>query len=439
MSIRTNKEDVALPLYYFLKRMSANHYSHLSGTALRDALRQALNDELGEGERQDWYYQGLAMEARQMQRRGIKEILQRDIVGTIAKAADGGFDGISSAHGVMEDKADKATNDGQRTERLQSDSASECLTRANSVPTFAKLMNAFITEKQTREGLREATIKSYQTATKAYSEAFTALGVGELSFGKISRQNVLQAQQWMIDTKGWKPASINTYSRAVKTMIGWANLTYPEAALLSPDKLMLKESKENAGKSIPPDIIVNTLSGIAADNTKTGILRYWLTCLLAITGMRIGELASLAKSDFCFDGVTDTHYINLTQDNGRVLKTPNAVRKIPLTDGAYGFNLKAFLAWLDGLDVLKVPTSYRAWVSRYHKAKGQSYTPHSYRHALATAMMNAGVPESHAAIILGHAKGEGISYGLYASGEIELAVLRDALEKAFRSASDKDG
>ncbi|WP_370620685.1 tyrosine-type recombinase/integrase [Edwardsiella tarda] len=424
ISLRTNKEGLALSLYYFIKRLSEKHYEHLTGTALRDALRQAIDAELAEGEKNDWYYQGLAMEARELQRRGIKDATQRQAVARVLEAAQGGFEGVSMVAPTV--------------------SIANPVSAANTVvtaptapaaptPTFSQLMESFIAEKQTREGLRASTAKSYRTATKEFLSAFEALGIDSLPFDKMTRQNILQAQQWMIDTKGSKHSTINTYTRSVKTMIGWAALTYPEHTFMSPDKLMLKEDKQRDGKAIPPGVITQTLSKLqpvsVANPVNVANTRYWLTCLLAITGMRIGELLSLTKDDICHDASTDTHYINLTQDNGRVLKTPNAVRKIPLIDGAYGFNLKEFLGWVTTGGLSGVTGRYRQWLSKYHKGSGQSYTPHSYRHALATSMMNAGVPESHAAVIMGHAKGEGISYGLYASGGVELAVLRDALEK----------
>ena len=42
--------------------------------------------------------------------------------------------------------------------------------------------------------------------------------------------------------------------------------------------------------------------------------------------------------------------IDINRNDGKTAKTKNALRVIPLTDGAYGFDLQAFIEFVDKAD-----------------------------------------------------------------------------------------
>ena len=101
---------------------------------------------------------------------------------------------------------------------------------------------------------------------------------------------------------------------------------------------------------------------------------------------------------------------------------------MPLTDGAYGFDVAAFLRYVEtckanqGESLAQI--GYKTagdWANRQaipealgddHKA---GLTFHSLRHSLASLMQVKGVPTVHAQAVMGHASGT-ITFDTYGSG-----------------------
>jgi integrase len=140
-------------------------------------------------------------------------------------------------------------------------------------------------------------------------------------------------------------------------------------------------------------------------------------------------------------GITAIHINEVGE--GKTIKNKRSERLIPLTDGAYGFDLAAFLRYVEscrlaGSDALG-QIGYRPageWANQtaIPEALGDSYERglvfHSLRHSLASLMQKRGVPTTHAQAVMGHATGT-ITFDVYGSG-VPVEILAGLLKTVFK-------
>jgi integrase len=164
----------------------------------------------------------------------------------------------------------------------------------------------------------------------------------------------------------------------------------------------------------------------------------WLVWLGAYTGARLNELCGLRVADVKEqDGIT---YLDLVDHPGRRLKTPAAVRRVPVHSRLLAIGFPEHVQHVGhgylfpGLEP-GGPDGKRSWQATKHFTRlcrrlglnRPGLVFHSRRNTVATALHEAGVPEIEAAALLGH-EIRTMSYGLY-SGGLSLARLRDAVER----------
>lgn len=206
-------------------------------------------------------------------------------------------------------------------------------------------------------------------------------------------------------------------------------------------KLKLTKGLESTRKAFSQGQ-VSKLMAYASDLPETSWKR-WLLSLGIITGGRLNEISQLTTSDIqAFESGIVAIHINEAGE-GKSIKNKRSERLVPLTDGAYGFDLTAFLRYvdsckLDGSESL-AQIGYKTagdWANRQaipavlgddHKA-GLTY--HSLRHSLSSLMQVKGVPTIHAQAVMGHASGT-ITFDTYGSG-VPVAVIADMLYGVFR-------
>ena len=144
------------------------------------------------------------------------------------------------------------------------------------------------------------------------------------------------------------------------------------------------------------------------------------------TGCRISELCNVKKRHV----VVDDGIVALNIEKG---KTKAATRTVPLPNDI-GQRVLEHIQKLKDEDYLIGITSKTAsrtfsnFKTRYvSKSKTKGF--HSFRHMYITAMERAGVPENVTAQIVGHKRGNTMSYGYYSKGH-ELKRLKGAIDKA---------
>lgn len=168
----------------------------------------------------------------------------------------------------------------------------------------------------------------------------------------------------------------------------------------------------------------------------------WLLSLGIITGGRLKEICQLTTGDVV---TTDSGLVAIhinEAGEGKSIKNRQSERLVPLTDGAYGFDLTAFLRYVDesrrsGSETL-AQFGYRPsgeWVNQHAipAALGDAYERglvfHSLRHSLATLMQARGVSITHAQAIMGHASGT-ITFDTYGGG-VPVETIARLLRELF--------
>lgn len=170
----------------------------------------------------------------------------------------------------------------------------------------------------------------------------------------------------------------------------------------------------------------------------TSEARRWASLVSVITGARSAEVCHLTKRDIVTldNGLV---CIDINEDGeGKSVKNKHSVRLVPLTDGAYGFDLASFLSWVntqsdEGPLFGMTPSAYSSWFNSRVLTEAlpdaENVSLHSLRHWLATRMKERGVNLVDAQGILGHSS-QSITYDLYGKGHA-VGRLAEVLKTAL--------
>lgn len=156
------------------------------------------------------------------------------------------------------------------------------------------------------------------------------------------------------------------------------------------------------------------------DCRRLSELGKWLPLLGLYTGARINELAQLRTAD-----ISDR--IRITDEGpGQRLKNSASRRVVPIH---VELRRRGFLEFVDGrrrtgqerlFDFVLGRDGYgqaaSRWFNRYRAEHYFKQDFHSLRHTVATRLRNADVPEDLVAELLGHSKGQTMSFSRYAKG-----------------------
>lgn len=308
--------------------------------------------------------------------------------------------------------------------------ASEALSVAPVVApkavTFESLFEDLMIEK--RLTLKPASLRDLESTLRTVSKFITAEG-GDL----LSRPMWLSVRDAMIDS-GLAHSTINKAMTKAKMLLDYA-LMNDRLTGRNPIERMKLTDAESKRKAFSEAQLVSLMEGL--DNVANANQRY-LVYLGLITGARIGELTQLTPEDIkCVEG----HWcIDINEDNGKTVKNKASCRVVPLTDGAYGFNLKEFLEFTasrpKGSPLLGMQRDTASkWFNETYKIATvghcENVTFHSLRHSMASTLKAAGVALTDAQGILGHSS-QSITFDLYGRGHAigrlaeALRVLPDA-------------
>jgi integrase len=240
-------------------------------------------------------------------------------------------------------------------------------------------------------------------------------------------------------SEGRMPSTVNKLLVKLSAVLTWAKdnghlvNTYDK-------KLKLTKGLESTRKAFSQAQVGKLMD--YANNLPETSWKRWLLSLGIITGGRLNEISQLSIGDIQTpeSGVTVIHINEVGE--GKSIKNKRSERLVPLTDGAYGFDLAAFLRYveackLSGSEAL-AQIGYKTageWANQQAipAALGESFTAgltfHSLRHSLASLMQVKGVPVVHAQAVMGHASGT-ITFDTYGSGvpvEVIAEMLRGLL------------
>lgn len=256
--------------------------------------------------------------------------------------------------------------------------------------------------------------------------------LGELDLKAHTRDDMKNLRAKLLEDR--KPSTVRKILTRLSTVMDWGvNNDYLAKALT--DGLKPSKGADSAREAFSQDQVKALMAH--AKTLPVDSWQRWALSLGVITGTRIEELRQLTKADV--KQVAGDWVIDINRNDGKTAKTKNALRVIPLTDGAYGFDLQAFLEFVDKADSRLFTLGAGQFSVLLNGTlrdvlglkADRTQTFHSLRHSLAGAMKAAEVPVGTAESILGHASGS-ISYDLYGAGaSVEVGRMAEALAKAF--------
>ncbi|MNH06616.1 site-specific tyrosine recombinase XerD [compost metagenome] len=242
-------------------------------------------------------------------------------------------------------------------------------------------------------------------------------------------------------SEGRMPSTVNKLIVKLSAVFAWA----VENGHLSKSydkKLKLTKGVDSTRKAFSQPQVRKLME--YANGLPEASWKRWLLSLGIVTGGRLKEICQLTPGDIVTmkSGLVAIH-INEAGE-GKSIKNKQSERLVPITDGAYGFDLVAFLRYVDesrrsGNNSL-AQIGYRPsgeWVNQQAipEALGESYERglvfHSLRHSLASLMQAKGVPTTHAQAVMGHASGT-ITFDTYGSG-VPVGTIAELLKELFNT------
>ncbi|MGY2181478.1 tyrosine-type recombinase/integrase [Pseudomonas agarici] len=308
-------------------------------------------------------------------------------------------------------------------------SVAPCLSlsvNASKALTFEHLSGLYMAEQ--KDNVQASTMRDVKSSCAAISAA-----LGELDLKGHTRADMVALKAKLLEDR--KGSTVNKLLTRLSTVMDWAvhngyiDKSFDKGLKLSKDA----DSSREAFSQDQVQLLMSYANGLSAD-----VWQRWALSLGVITGTRIEELRQLTKADV--KQIGGVWVIDINRNDGKTAKTRNALRVIPLTDAAYGFDLKAFLAFVDSSDSRLFTLGAGQFSNVLNGAlrdvlslnTDRTQTFHSLRHSLAGALKAAEVPVGTAEAILGHSSGS-ISYDLYGAGSaVEVGRMADALKVALK-------
>lgn len=267
--------------------------------------------------------------------------------------------------------------------------------------------------------------------------------LGDLDLTKHSRADLVAMRDRLHATRA--ASTVNKLIVKLSAVFAWA-VENGHLVKTYDKKLKLTKGLESTRKAFSQAQVTKVMD--YASNLPETSWKRWLLSLGVITGGRLNEISQLTTSDIqtLESGIVSIH-INEAGE-GKSIKNKRSERLVPLTDGAYGFDLAAFLRYVESCKLggaepePLAQIGYKTagdWANRQAipVALGADYkaglTYHSFRHSLASLMQVQGVPTVHAQAVMGHASGT-ITFDIYGSG-VPVEALAKVLSGVFRVVS----
>ncbi len=256
-----------------------------------------------------------------------------------------------------------------------------------------------------------------------------------LDLRKHSREDLVAFRDRL--SEGRMPSTVNKLIVKLSAVLTWA-VENGHMVRAYDKKLKLTRGLGSFRKGFTQSQVGQLM--VYANSLPEASWKRWLLSLGVITGGRLNEICQLTTRDVVKmeSGMVVIH-INEAGE-GKSIKNKQSERLVPLTDGAYGFDLAAFMRYVDsrGDNESLAQIGYRSsgeWVNQQAipLAIADTYERglvfHSLRHSLASLMQAQGVPTIHAQAVLGHASGT-ITFDTYGAG-VPVETIGRLLEKLF--------
>ena len=291
--------------------------------------------------------------------------------------------------------------------------------------TFKAISELYMEER--KDNIQASTMRD----VKSSCEAIGAV-LGDLDMKTHTREDMKNLRDKLLEDR--KPSTVKKLLTRLSTVMDWAvNNDYISKSLekgLKPTK-----GADSSREPFSQDQVKALMAHAKA--LPVDSWQRWALSLGVITGTRIEELRQLTKADV--KQVGNVWVIDINRNDGKTAKTKNALRVIPLTNGAYGFDLQAFLGFVEKADSQLFKLGAGQFSAVLNGAlrdvlslnTDRTQTFHSLRHSLAGALKAVATQVEINEAILGHASGS-ISNDLYGAGSsVEVGRMAEALKAAL--------
>jgi integrase len=353
----------------------------------------------------------------------------RDIMWAAEKRLEGNPKGLAE----IIDKIDQDTNHDRYS--LASSSLSVSPPQGTLTPikepkpfSWEDLSDSYMAEHSVN--VKVSTLGALRTAHTVIGRAFVAVGVSDLS--KHKREDLIAVRSNLLASR--KPSTVNKLISDLSTVLKWAEANdLIKKAYVAKLKLTKSATSERGG--FTESQVAKAMNH--ANRLPETSWKRWGLSLLAITGARVGEIAQLTPEDI--KQVDGCWCIDINESGPeKSLKNRYSARLVPLTDGAFGFDLTAFLEAVKA-GALPSDNGINAMNASRHlgvllkKALGEdrlaNQSLHSLRHSMASRLQSKGTPLPFTQAILGHASGS-ISYDTYGTS-VPIKALAEVLSEVF--------
>jgi len=296
--------------------------------------------------------------------------------------------------------------------------------------TFSRLAELYMAEQSGR--MRPGSVINYNSSIKTLTAALTDHEGVELNLKRHNREDMVRLRASL--SGGRKQSTVNKLLTRLDLILTWAvNTGHLEKTYNK--GLTNAKGAESGRKAFTEEQLTKLMAEM--NQLPEDSWRRWAMSIGVITGARIGEVHQLTKADI--RKVGDVTVVDLNENEGKVLKNKHSNRLVPLVDGALGFDLEAFLRYVETCENKLFDDPYNNFTRVLNKAlrdvlgfevgEGQSY--HSLRHSMASRLKRQGVPVGIAQDILGHSS-QTITFDLYGGDQrLSLDKLVAALRESF--------
>lgn len=280
--------------------------------------------------------------------------------------------------------------------------------------------------------VKVSTLGALRTQHTVIGRAFEAVGVSDLS--KHKREDLIAVRTNLLESR--EPSTVNNLLATLTTVLKWAEANDLIKKAYTA-KLKLTKNTTSKREGFTESQVAKAMSH--ANGLPATSWQRWGLSLLAITGARVGEIAQLTKADI--KQVDGCWCIDINEDGpGKSLKNRYSTRLVPLTDGALGFDLTAFLEAVkagalpsdNGINAMNASRGLGALLKEaLGEDREQNQTLHSLRHSMASRLQSKGTPVIYTQAILGHASGS-ISYDTYGNS-VPVKALAEVLREVYKT------
>lgn len=304
-----------------------------------------------------------------------------------------------------------------------------------TICSFSELVSSLLAEKV--QTLKSSSYKDLSSSLNTVSRFLPE------DMDPMSRSEWLAVRDAMLASEV-RPSTINKLLTKAKMCLDYGLMNGQLEGRNPIERMKLTKDVDSKRRAFTDEELERLLVRVEAEYQftrhtahTTSEARRWATLVSVVTGARSAEVCHLIKRDIVT--IDKMVCIDINEDgDGKSVKNKHSVRLVPLTDGAYGFDLTSFLSWVDaqpddGPLFGMTPSAYSSWFNSRVLTEAlpdaDNVSLHSLRHWLATRMKERGVNLVDAQGILGHSS-QSITYDLYGKGHA-VGRLADALNLAL--------